>query len=202
VSVICPQCQSEASDHAAFCPQCGTTLSSRPNGSVESSTPPQRATALPATEYRNPPTMGATSTKLQYSYDVTRLSQADRITGVASAVLLISLFLPWFGVAGFTIDGLATHGYLYIDLLLAAALLVYLGARAGWDKLQLNNSLAHAPLVLVASVVNLLLVLLAFLFKPAGTGWQFGAFLAVIAAFVAAAPIGVPAVRSRRSTRR
>jgi hypothetical protein len=62
--------------------------------------------------------------------------------------------------------------------------------------------LAHAPVLLVATLVNFVLVLLAFLFKPSGFSWQFGAFLSLIAAFVAAAPIAVPALRSAQASRK
>jgi hypothetical protein len=116
-------------------------------------------------------------------------------------VLLISYFLPWYGFGGFSADGLSSHGYLYIALLLTIALLIYIGARAGRDSLPINSSFAHAPMMLVATLVNFVLVALAFLFKPGGVGWQFGAFLALIAAAVAAAPIAVPAFRARQSAR-
>ena len=202
MSNTCPQCGSETSDHAAFCPQCGTTLASGPTTPPTFTSPPPPSSTQPSTEYRPAPSAGTTSAKSTYNFNAARLSQTDRITGGASVVLFISLFLPWFGAYGFTIDGLSDHGYLYIVMLIVVGILVYLGARAGAGKLQINNSVAHNPLMLVASTVNVVFVLLAFLFKPAGTSWQYGAFLAVIAAIVAAAPIAVPAIRSRQSARR
>jgi hypothetical protein len=114
-------------------------------------------------------------------------------------VLLISLFLPWFSVGGyFSVSGLTTHGYLYLVLFLSIATLIYLGARAGWDRLPISVSIAHSPVLLVASLVNFALVLIAFLFKPSGFGWSVGAWLALIASIVAAAPIAVPAIQARR----
>jgi hypothetical protein len=58
-------------------------------------------------------------------------------------------------------------------------------------------------LLLVASVVNLVLTVLAFVDKPggigfSGIGWGFGAFVGLIAAIVAAVPLGMPALRARR----
>jgi hypothetical protein len=122
---------------------------------------------------------------------------------VATLVLLISLFLPWFsaGVLGlnFSESGLAAHGYLYLVLLVSIAMLIYLGARAGWEKLPFRTSIAHSPAMLVASVFNLAIVSISFFLKPGGAGiaWSFGAFLAMIASVAAAAPLAVPAIQSR-----
>jgi hypothetical protein len=43
---------------------------------------------------------------------------------------------------------------------------------------------------------SVLLAFIGFLDKPAGLGWEIGAFLALIAAVAAAAPVVGPAVRS------
>ena len=53
--------------------------------------------------------------------------------------------------------------------------------------------------MLAATLVNLVIVFLAFVFKPGGSGvgWEFGAFLALIAAIVAAAPFAIPQLRAR-----
>ena len=57
-----------------------------------------------------------------------RWSQAERTTAIATLVLLISLFLPWytynFGLGSVSVDGL-WHGWMYIVLLLSLAILVY-----------------------------------------------------------------------------
>jgi len=136
-----------------------------------------------------------------YSFTASRWSTADRITGVATLVLLISLFLPWFSLGGFFSEsGLSAHGYLYLVLFISIAILLYLGARAGWDRLPISVSIAHAPVMLVASLVNLALVLIAFLLKPGGSAisWSVGAWLALIASIVATAPIAIPAIQARR----
>jgi hypothetical protein len=115
-------------------------------------------------------------------------------------VLLISLFLPWFSVGGyFSVSGLSAHGYLYLVLFLSIAILLYLGARAGWDRLPITVSIAHSPVMLVASLVNFALVLIGFLFKPSGFGWSVGAWLGLIASVVAVAPIAIPAIQARRA---
>lgn len=190
----CPRCQGQASDEAAFCPHCGGGLSA--SDELKASTAPP----LPSPPS---PTLPASPTATpSYSFDIARWSTADRISGIATLVVLISLFLPWFSVdTFFSVSGLSAHGYLYLVLFLSIALLIYLGARAGWDRLPGNVSIAHAPVMLVASLINLVLVLIAFLFKPSGFSWSVGAWLALIAAIVAAAPIGIPAIQARRAGR-
>ncbi len=137
-----------------------------------------------------------------YSFNAARWSTADRITGVATLVLLISLFLPWLSVGGFfSQSGLSAHGYLYLVLLVWIAVLLYLGARAGWDRLPISVSLAHTPVMLVASLVSSALVLVAFLFKLGGSSWAVGAWLALVASLVAIAPVAVPAIQARRDGR-
>jgi hypothetical protein len=135
-----------------------------------------------------------------FSFDLKRLSRVDQVIGVASLILTITLFLPWFGVSvyGYSASesGFSAHGYLIIPLLTAIALIVYLVMHAGWDDPPLKLPVAHAPLLLVTTGVQFLIVLLAFLFKPTGTNWQFGAYLGLLAALVACAAIVVPAVRS------
>jgi hypothetical protein len=57
--------------------------------------------------------------------------------------------------------------------------------------------------LLIATTVNFVLVLIAFLFKPANAfglkfGWTFGSFIALVAAIVAVLPLGRPALAARR----
>ena len=187
----CSQCQGQASDEAAFCPNCGAAMLVATSQSEPAPTPSSPSIGQPSA--------GPTSATQPYSFNAARWSTADRITGAATLVLLISLFLPWFSVGGyFSVSGLTTHGYLYLVLFLSIATLIYLGARAGWDRLPISVSIAHSPVLLVASLVNFALVLIAFLFKPSGFGWSVGAWLALIASIVAAAPIAVPAIQARR----
>jgi hypothetical protein len=122
---------------------------------------------------------------------------------VASLILIITLFLPWFGISvdgvSASESGFSAHGYLVISLLTAVALLGYLVMRAGWDDAPMKLPVAHAPLLLVLTGVQFLIVLLAFLFKPGGLGWQFGAWLGLLAALVACGAIVVPAIQSMQA---
>lgn len=177
---MCPNCQTQVRSDADFCPNCGAALKGQP---ATGSTPPgqvQRpAGSAPA-----------------FHFDVNRLNVADRVIGGASIVVFISLFLPWIGVAGFTFSGMSDHGYLAISLLAAVVLVGYLVLRAGWQTMPFRLPIAHAPLLLVGTAVQLLFVLIAFLFKPSGWSWEFGAYLGLLAALAACAVIAVPAIRS------
>lgn len=53
--------------------------------------------------------------------------------------------------------------------------------------------------MLVATIVDAVLTLIAFIDKPGGsaTGWGFGAVVGLIAAIVAAAPYAVPQLRAK-----
>jgi len=193
----CPQCQSGTSDDAGFCPNCGAALSGAPTTAQAAPAPgaPGAAAAAAATS-------GA-STVPPYKFDAARWSLADRISGVATIVLFISLFLAWFGISviGITVtaSGVSAHGYLYLVMVICILIVAYLVLRAGWDDLPGGLNLPHLTTMMVATLINLVVVFLAFIFKSGGSGvgWQFGAFLGLIAAIVAAAPYAIPQLRER-----
>jgi len=147
-----------------------------------------------------------------YRFNTANLTQADWITGIASFVLLISLFLEWYTVnlpivGSEGISGLSGHGWLYVVFLLCLVILVYEVMKLGWGKMPFNVPLNEERALLIITVINLVLVVLGFVFK-AGTGaavgidikigWGFGAFVGLIAAVVAAAPQIVPALQGRK----
>jgi hypothetical protein len=144
-----------------------------------------------------------------FNLDLKRLTRNDQIVGGAAIVFLISLFLPWFtvsdGVFSASVNGL-WHGYMYIGLILAVAVLAYLVLRAGFGQLPFKLPLEHEQAMLAATAVIFVLTVLSFVFKPAGAsdafatvswGWSFGAFVGLIAAVVAVVPLGLPFLRSR-----
>jgi hypothetical protein len=147
---------------------------------------------------------------LAYRFEAARWTMADRIAGGATLVLFISLFLPWFSVsAGFgnftassSVDALTAHGYLYLVLLLALAMLGYLFVYAGLDNMP-ALPLRHEQILAAAAAVNLLLVLIGMLAMPGGgsslvkVSWDFGAFLGLAAAIVAVAPLAAGLLRAR-----
>jgi hypothetical protein len=135
-----------------------------------------------------------------------RWSQAERTTAIATLVLFISLYLPWYtynyGVGTATADGLS-HGWMYLVFLISLAILVYLVSRAGFSEMPFKMPISGDQLLLGGTVINLVLTVLAFIDKPGGVGfsgigWGWGAFVALIAAVVAAVPLGVPALRARK----
>jgi hypothetical protein len=167
----CASCGAEVDAAATTCPTCG--------GNTTGAAP--AAGAAGSGVARN------------YHFDRSRWSSTDLVAGVATRVLFISLFLPWYGVSvgpiGLTVDGLTGHGYLYLVLILALVEMGYLVAIAGMPDIRSRVPVPHEHLLTVINVINLVIVVIAFLDKGAsGIGWRFGAFVGLIAAIVAAAP--------------
>ena len=194
----CPQCQTEAADDATACPSCGATL-----GSSSTATQAAPAVTAPASAAAPADATSSASSIPAFKFDAARWSLADRIAGIASIVLFISLFLSWFGITviGITVtaSGLSAHGYLYIVMILCILIVAYLVLRAGWDELPISANVPHLTVMMAATIVNLVLVFIGFIFKPGGSGvgWEFGAFIGLIAAIVAAAPYAIPQLRAK-----
>lgn len=196
----CPQCQSQAGDDANACPSCGASLSA---GATATPAAPVVTAPAAATVAAAPAGTAPSASALPaYKFDAARWSQADRIAGGATLLLFISLFLPWFtvsfGFASGSVNGL-WHGWMYITLILSILIVAYLVLRAGWDHLPISQEIPHVRAMQVATVVNLVLVVIAFIDKPGGSGvgWGFGAFLGLIVAIVAAAPYVIPQLRAK-----
>lgn len=124
----CPQCQREAPDDADNCSNCGAALGA---GTTAAQAAPTMggggasATAAPAAI--------SGSSVPAYKFDAARWTMADRIAGVATVVLFICLFLPWFtvsvGVAGYSIGGSVNglwHGWMYLTLIISILIVAYL----------------------------------------------------------------------------
>jgi hypothetical protein len=86
---------------------------------------------------------------------------------------------------------------MYIVLILSIVIIAYLVLRAGWDRLPISQEVPHLIVMMAATLVNFVLTLIAFLDKPSGADWGFGAFLTLIAAVVAAAPYAIPQLRAK-----
>jgi len=75
-----------------------------------------------------------------FSFDIKRWTKVEKITGVATLLLFISLFLPWFtynigfGYGSVSVDGLG-HGWMYLVLLVCLGILGYLVVRAGFGEM-------------------------------------------------------------------
>jgi hypothetical protein len=190
-SVTCPNCQTVAAEGTASCPGCGNALSGvAPTTSAATSVPPSSGAAP----------------RPQIKFDLASIGQADRLVGGGTLILFIALFLPWFKVsfsfASASASGLTAHGYLYITLIVALFIIGLVLAEAlGLWKLPASSALTREQILLAGTTINFVLVLIAFLLKPGGpgVGWDFGAFIALVAAVVAVFPLGWPIIQARRS---
>src|SRR5436305_1326252 len=165
----CSQCGSPLPEGATSCPRCGAPVA---RGG------------------------GAATGAQAFSFDATRWSQTERITGIATVLLMISLFLPWFSVSigpfSASVSGTTAHGYLWLVFFLCLAIIGFLVVAAGFQAMPFTLPMGRDVLLLAATGINLLLVLLAFFVNSGlfnGVGWSFGAFIALIAAIAACAPL-------------
>jgi len=198
---MCPNCNAPVRGDSEYCTNCGASVRSQPasasgDAPLTQPAPPRE----PIAPYSGPPAPGSPGPAVRpstppFNFELNRLATPDLVIGGASIVTLISVFLPWFGVPGFSTSGMSLHGYLVIPLLAALALLGYLVLRAGWATPPVKLPIAHAPLLLVGTGVQLLFVLIAFL-QSDGLGHQFGSYLALLAALIACGVIAVPVIRS------
>jgi hypothetical protein len=163
----------------ALCPNCGAAI---------------RPTVLPKPK---PKKVGKVRRR------VNELNRKELIFGPASAVLLVSFWLPWYsasiGPFSASVGGLSAHGWLFIAVLDAIVLVLYVLITAfGAGDLQDMGRLSKEQLLALLTGVNLVLVAIAFLLKPTGFSWAYGAYLALAAAIVAFLPFGVPLVQAQR----
>jgi hypothetical protein len=171
----CSRCLVEVFPGTALCPNCGAAI---------------RPTVLPKPK---PKPVGKVRRR------VNELSRQELIFGPASLVLLVSFWLPWYSFGPITLSGLSAHGWLFIAVLDAIVLVLYVLITAfGAGDLNDMGRLSKEQLLTILTGVNLVLVLLAFLLKPSPFSWSYGAFLALVAAIVAFLPFGVPLVQARR----
>ena len=189
---------------------------------------PQQPAGYPQGQYQ-PPAQGGYQPGTRggsgmppVNFDLNRLTTVDKVVAVASLITLISIWLPWFTISasylGATDSGTgsavqAHGGWMYLVFIVALVLIVYLVARAAWDRLPFNIPVAHAPALIVGTGLQLLLVLIAFFDLPSvpsglaspgeniSVGWAWGGFLGLLAALVAAGPVVYPAVRSYLESR-
>jgi hypothetical protein len=171
----CSRCLVEVSPGTALCPKCGAAI--RPP--VVPRPPPKR--------------VGKSRERLD------AVNTNDRVVGIASLVLLISFWLPWYSLGPLSVDGLSVHGWLFIAVVDSFVLVFYVLITAfGVGDLAVPGRMSKDQMLALISGVNLALVVLAFLLKPTGLSWSWGAFLALVAALVAFLPFGVPLIRAQR----
>jgi hypothetical protein len=191
-STTCPNCQTVTTAGTASCPGCGNALAGAPM-SQTAATPPSSAGAA----------------KPQIKFDLASVGRVDRLVGGGTLVLFIALFLPWYSVSlgplgSVSFSGLTSHGYLYITLIVAIAIIGVIVAEVlGLWKFPATSPLTRDQFLLIGTAINFVLVLIAFLLKPggdthSGVGWSFGAFVGLAAAVIAVFPLGWPVIQARR----
>lgn len=127
------------------------------------------------------------------------LSHRDRVLGPAALVLLVSFWLPWFSIGPFSANGLSAHGWLFIAVIDSVVLVLYVLITAfGLGDLAAQGRMSKDQLLALIAGVNLALVVLGVLLKPAGFSRSWGAFLALAAAIVAFLPYGIPIIKAQR----
>ena len=127
------------------------------------------------------------------------LNAKDRIAGPATLALLVSFWLPWYSIGPFSADGLGVHGWLFIAVLNSIVMVLYVLITAfGVGDLAEQGRLSKDQLLALITGLNVVLVVLGFLLKPAGFSWSWGAYVALVAAIVAFLPFGVPLVQAQR----
>ena len=213
--VTCSECLSTTTPGSAFCGYCGTQLSRDlaeardqpfspgPSASQFPRTPGDQYIPSVASGQHSPP---VPAPPREFRLHLRRLSRADLTVGGASLIVLVSLFLPWFGFgelgASVSASGMTAHGYLVLAVITALAMIGYLLLRSGWNEFPVSLLIAHERLLLVGTSVQFLLVLIGFLDVPlAGLSWEIGAYLALLAAAAATVPVALPVLRSRQARR-
>ena len=171
----CSRCLVEVFPGTALCPKCGAAI--RPH-------------IMP----RPAPTRARKSRQR-----LNALNAKDRVAGPASLALLVSFWLPWYSIGPFSADGLSVHGWLFIAVLNSIVLVLYVLITAfGAGDLAQQGRMSKDQLLVLMTGVNVALVVLGILLKPAGFSWSWGAFLALAAAIVAFLPFGVPLIQAQR----
>ena len=171
----CSRCLVEVPPGTALCPKCGAAI--RPAVKL-------RAVPKPVSKSRQ---------------RLDTLTGRDRVLGAATFVLLISFWLPWYSFGPISVDGLSVHGWLFIAMFDSIVVVLYVLLMAfGVGDLAAQGRLSKDQLLALITGVNLALVVLGFLLKPAGFSWSWGALVALVAAIVAFVPFGVPLIRARR----
>ena len=171
----CSRCLVEVSPGTALCPKCGAAI------------------RRPVVARPTPKRVGKSRERLN------ALNGRDRIVGSATLLLLVSFWLPWYSIGPISVDGLSVHGWLFIAVLDSIVLVLYVLIIAfGVGDLAAQGRMSKDQLLALIAGVNLALVVVGFLLKPAGFSWSWGVFVALVAGIVAFLPFGVPLIQAQR----
>jgi hypothetical protein len=212
----CTRCQSANDPGATFCANCGTSLIPAASAGYVGPTSYETPAAPQYQPGQSGPFVQRSSSLPPANFTLSRLTTVDRVIAGATLLTMISLWLPWYSAtysllgvtSSASISGTGDHGWLWIEFLLALALLAYFVARAAWEQLPFSLPVAHERLLMIGTGLQFLLILIGFIALPSTStpgfsiSWDYGAFLALIASITAAAPVIYPAVKTYLDTRR
>jgi hypothetical protein len=224
----CPQCQATNEQDYVLCHHCGATLTGQSRlwelagqfpPPVMPATPPADAyiPSMSASQYPRTPgeqffpdnragqyIPGLNAPSSQFRPDWRRLTRVEQTAAGATLIVLVSLFLPWFGFdeagTNISVSGTGAHGYLVVVVLLSVLMAGYLLQRSGWEEFPFRMPVAHETVLMAGAGLQFLLVTIGFSDVPiAGLSWQFGAYLALIASAAGLGAALMPVVRSRQA---
>jgi hypothetical protein len=171
----CSRCLIEVPLGTATCPKCGSAI------------------RRPVIAQPKPKPIGKSRKR------VNQVNQRDRVIGVATLVLLVSFWLPWYSIGPLSEKGIHAHGWLFFAVVNSIVLILYVLIVAfDVGDLADQGRLSKEQLLALLTGINLALVVLGFLLKPTPLNWSWGAFVAVAAAIAAFLPFGVPLVQAHR----
>jgi hypothetical protein len=183
--MLCSKCGQPAGD-GVYCPHCSAPQSTPGPGGGQPVTESPSATA----------DHSRVSGAYAFRFEVARWSRGDMVVGLATLILFISLFLPWYSNGFISVDGL-WHAYEYITLIVSILIIGYLIFRAGFGQLPTDLKVSHDVLLIIATAINLLMVIIGFADEPVvnaqsanlgfSISWDTGAYLALITAIIAVA---------------
>ncbi|HUY61510.1 MAG TPA: hypothetical protein VMW49_06500 [Candidatus Dormibacteraeota bacterium] len=135
-----------------------------------------------------------------------RLEIGDWVGIAASAVLLVSFFVPWYGISlgslAFTVNGFRSWGWLTFAALATVVILVLLDRRPVPGVPRLPRSVGRGTVLLVGGVIEAVGAGLFLITATSGSalglsiGPRFGVFVALAAA---AGSIGAGLLKGRRA---
>src|SRR5215211_7990943 len=141
--------------------------------------------------------------------DTSRLTTGDIIAGVGGIVLLISLFLPWYGasvdVGGFSASesGTGWEALSFIDILLFLIALAAIAIVAARATARLPDEIPAAVVLLAGGALAVLLVLYRIIDIPGGDvpdGVDFSRKIGIFIALISAAAVAYGGWRTNAET--
>jgi hypothetical protein len=146
------------------------------------------------------------TTRPPAKFELSRLTTADRVVAVASLVAVVSIFLPYYSASAYgitvTASGTTGHGWLWLEFVVGLVLVAYLAAVAVWEHLPFSSPAPHASVLLVGTIVQaglIVVALVAIPYSDDGVGLGWGAILGLIAALAALGVLVVPAFLRARA---